>query len=225
MKVNLSQLATLHLSKNNQVALAGSSKLNELTLKSNFNTKNPQKLSLSQLASMSQTSVVNKTQSISQQSKVNLADLAKLNLSRNNNLGKMVANSVRPSLSDLAKRNLKSKPKTSDSNSTELLQSNLNLSLALRNKCQVVERKQQPAKKTPETLFTPFHSHSTLEPNLIRKKPSALGQVVCKANPVNQTVFLKFDLQSQKDTTKVIEPFRFDTPSPDDMIKLRLRNL
>lgn len=219
----MSQLATLHLSKNNPAAerstpnrIVSSFKPNPVA--NNISVTNP-------LAA-----------------KPKLADLAKISLG-NPNLSKSIGSSVvRPSLSELARVNLQPqnlsggyvprlrflpgqvpnvRPGISETDVS------LNLASALRSKCSVVEgRKRTQSENVSEILpnlpMTP--DSSPLDLALVCRQASPLGRVMVANSLPSKTVFTKFQRSVMASNASVtIKPFDFTSPSPDDLIRSRLR--
>ena len=192
------------------------------------------KPSLSELASMSH---VAKKVYPTNQPKLNLAELAKLNLNQPT-IQKSGINPPRPSLADLAKVNSKSKSKVhSETRVLEVLAAQpavtrFNLSSALRSKCNIADKRTIPTLKGRKSnqeniLFTPISAPTELvDPALVAKKASRVGRVITKPAKPCPSMFLKFDLKNRlKLQMSTIEPFTFDSPSPDDIIQRRLRTV
>ena len=200
-------LAALHLSQTNPIKIAAKPSLSQLASMS-LSPKDPSPNPKPNLAALhsSQTNPIKITAkpslSLSLKPKLNLAELAKMNLNKSNE---------------------------KEESKTGLASTNLNLTSALRSKCTVTEKRSTPSlkhrKQDLESLvLTPIKAERTVDPALILKNPSRLGRVMSKHVKSCQTLFLKFDLQSRMtDRMKAVEPFAFDSPSPDDLIQRRLR--
>ena len=177
--------------------------------------------SLGQLASSSSKALPSSTIG-GQQPK--LADLAKLNLR-----GTVPSSSSRPSLSQLANW---SKPQRMVAPPPQ--PGELNLASALRSKCVIKEerrdRPRSPAASIPKEppidfLLENFESSQPVDRAPTAQTSSSLGRVLAMSGPKSATVFLKFSLQNEScaAAAPLVKPFDFSTPSPDDIIKSRLR--
>lgn len=176
--------------------------------------------------------------------KPKLADLAKINLSakptQNSPVGlKLRSNHL--SLSELAKANLSSvprgalphfRPPTSYQSQTKELgkcdpKPFLNLSLALKGKGPTEEPTRLPAvqKNHEYSFILPLNSYCKLKDgSRILSQGSAFGRVMSVSNPTSRTMFPKYRqpiLNSELSMKQ--KPFDFNSPSPDDLIRNRLR--
>ena len=218
-KPSLSDLASMNsLSKSPKTNMMGSKPSLSDLASMNSLSKSPKtrtigfKPNLNELASTSH--VVKKVPSAGHP-KINLADLAKLNLNQSN--------------VDQSRSRTQSETAMGDGQPQA---GHLNLASALRSKCTIADKRAIPTLKgrrqdAESVLFTPISAKSeTVDPAFVLRQASRLGRVMTKAAKRSPSVFLKFDLQSRlKLQTAGIEPFIFDTPSPDDVIQRRLRTV
>ena len=174
--------------------------------------------------------------------KPKLADLAKISLG-NPNLSKSIgSNVVRPSLSELARVNLQ--PQNLNGGYVPHLRTisnqvpnvragisesdgSLNLALALRSKCSVVEgrKRTQSANVSEDFTNIPMTPDSRpIDMALVCYQASPLGRVLATNGLPSTTLFPKFKQSLMAWNGSVtIKPFDFTGPSPDDLIRSRLR--
>lgn len=212
--------------------------------KLNLSKANHSVTSRQQLEMSNTVPIVSKTSSLST-IKPNLSQLAKLTLGTPDS-AKITSASARPTLSELAKINLqpkvlghfKSCPSSmvqpSILTNTDSVQTNLNLALALRNKCSItISRDKQSltssklSKGVDFLLPVVLNRPISIDQGLLRRNSSSLGRVLIKNRPSTCTVFLKFNNRNQflnfETLATTVKPFDFTTPSPDDAIRSRLR--
>lgn len=175
--------------------------------------------------------------------KPNMADLAKIAVGvPTHSKSSLQTNVARPSLSDLAKVNLKTssikalnshnphRPLYSESSSSSNIvgSGSLNLALALRNKCNIGEKRKvaQVESFSKSLSILPIEVTESREPDqsLICKKASPLGRVIGTEASPSKTLFPKYNRPTLgRYSSFALKPFDFTSPSPDDLIKSRLR--
>lgn len=173
------------------------------------------------------------------QTKPNLADLAKISLGTSSNTRCLGSNIVRPSLSELAKANLQpanlkgnpfhvqrlpNQPPTSSLGNCSSQTNNLNLALALRNKTLINENRGQVVIKNVKMGHPVLIEAIRADPSLISNQASPLGRVIGSNSLAIETLFPKFKQPSlDSKCSPTVALFDFKTPSPDDLIRSRLR--
>ena len=208
----LGQLASLHLSKTKQ-------------------SQSVDRPNLSQLASLNISQASAKQAQPMQ--RLNLAQLAKINIQKVTDSAKT---STRPTLSELAKVNLNSR-KSNEVVTMQLPHADhshvdfgMNLTSALRNKTTSYKERKIPLMNpmAKKNLFLPLMNESVLVDPLVSNvsEPSSLGLVISRVRRrPSRSIFFKFNRNSMTPCYKssAILPFDFSSPSPDDLIKSRLR--
>lgn len=217
----MSQLATLHLSKKNPALQRP--------------IPNP-------IASIKQGSIVS-TGNGQVLAKPKLADLAKISLGNPNQSKSLGTSITRPSLSELARVNLQPRSRTGlhaprlhrplanqfSNSQPEIpnVERNFDLALALRSKCAIAEgRKNVPSARTSKILpnLPIVVDSSPLDMALICNQASPLGRVIVTDDQRSKTLFPRFNRSVMTSNASLsLKAFDFTTPSPDDVIKSRLR--
>ncbi len=171
--------------------------------------------------------------------KPNLADLAKINLGPSNFVKNVGSSITRPSLSDLARGNLQpsnlvgghpfQRPSLNEHQTCPpgniSSGGNFNLALALRNKCSLAdERKAVLIEKISENLPILLKDSRALDMTLISSQASPLGRVIVTSGLSTTTLFPRYKQPVVGPNSSVkLKPFDFTSPSPDDLIRSRLR--
>lgn len=217
----MSQLASLHLSKNNPTL---------------------ERQTPNRVAPFKQGLVAN-TVTGQFPAKPKLSDLAKISLGYPNQPKSIGTNIGRPSLSELARVNLQPqngigvhahrlhRPLANQLSNTQPeipnVERNFDLALALRSKCAIAEgRKSVRSAKTLESLpnLPIAVDSSPLDMSLVCNQASPLGRVIVTDGQHSKTLFPRFKRSVMTSNASVsLKPFEFTTPSPDDVIKSRLR--